>query len=142
MTQKGNPILFVRSPSLQVWDFFCSNHPTVGTQALLDFDWEWKDDRVFALTDKGMFSLSSISLALTFLATHIILSGESYERALDLQPLSPVPQNEIDAILATFRSHKHLFQVSRRGMILAALFPGKNDFCTLFRAKVPVSVSS
>jgi hypothetical protein len=120
------------------------NHPTVGTQSLLDFDWEWKDDRVFAPTDKGMFSPSRISLALTFLATHIILSGESYERVLDPQPLSPVPQNEIDAIVATLRSHKHLFQaqVSQRGTIPAALFPGKNNFCILFQVKAPVSISS
>jgi hypothetical protein len=87
--------------------------------------------------------LSGTSLTLTFLATHIILSGESDERLLDSQSLTPVPQNKINAIVAMLRSHKHLFEatVSRKGTIQDVLFPGHRDFCCLFRVKVPVSIS-
>jgi hypothetical protein len=115
----------------------------VGTQSLLDLDWDWKNDGVFTPADKGMFSLMIISLSLTFIVTHIILSGESNERVLDLQPLSPVPPNEVDVAVTTLKSHKHLFEatVSRAGTIPVALYPGKKDFCCLFQAKVPVSIS-
>ena len=104
------------------------------TQVLHNLDWEWKNDAVFAPMDKGMFSLSSTSLSLTFLVTHIILSGESNEHALDLKPLFPVSQNEVDVIVAMLKNHKHLFQVtvSQAGTISITLFSGKKDFYCLF----------
>jgi hypothetical protein len=68
------------------------------------------------------------------LATYIILSGSSEKIPVDCQPLGPVPQNELDAVVATLTSHKHLFaaNIPQDGRLSCIVCPGYNDFCCLF----------
>jgi hypothetical protein len=81
-------------------------------------------------------------LALTFLATHIIFPDKSEEISIDSRPLGPAPQSEIDAIVSKLKSHKHLYEATftQNDKLPTALGPGRNDFCILFRFKVPVSL--
>jgi hypothetical protein len=93
--------------------------------------------------DKGILSCSCSISTLTFLATHIIFSGESNQNAIDSKPLGPVPQSDIDPIVATLKAHKHLFEARAPQeddeTHNYAVLPGREDFCCMFRVKVPVT---
>jgi hypothetical protein len=93
--------------------------------------------------DKGILSFSCFSPFLMLVATYIIFPGELNEIAVDSRSLGPVPQNEVDATVAKLKGYKHLFEAkaTEDGTPLIAVYPGRNDFCILFRVKVPVSTS-
>jgi hypothetical protein len=93
--------------------------------------------------EKGILSCSCSISTLTSLATHIIFSGESNQNAIDSKPLGPVPQSDIDRIVATLTAHKHLFEARAppEDDDFYTLLPGRSDFCCLFRVKVPVNLS-
>jgi hypothetical protein len=86
--------------------------------------------------DKGIFSFSWwSSSAQTFTATHIVFSGDYQENATDSQPLGPVSPIEVEAIAATLKAHKHLFEAKApedRHQFLVPLLPGRRDFCSLY----------
>jgi hypothetical protein len=74
---------------------------------------------------------------------HIIFSGESNQNAIDLKPLGPVPQSDIDRIVATLKAHKHLLgaRAPPEDDNFYTLLPGWSHFCCLFCVKVPVNHS-
>jgi hypothetical protein len=115
-----------------------------GTQSLNEFDWDWKKDRVTAPMDKGELICCRLISILTFLATHIIFSGEMDMQVVDSAPLGSMPHSEIEPVVATLTAHKHLFEATAPlddEVREPTLLPGCHDFCCLFRVKVPVRLS-
>jgi hypothetical protein len=102
---------------------------------LVDFDWEWKKEWVSALMNKGTLSFSCPTLNLTFLVTHIDFPGESNKLTIYSQPLSLVPQCEVEPLVAKLKAHMHLFEAKAPPddhMFRIPLTPGCRDFCCLF----------
>jgi hypothetical protein len=73
-------------------------------------------------------------------ASDAILLDNSQEIIVDTRPMGPLPQSEVDAICTKLKEHKHLFTAQAK--VTEGACPGHDDFCHLYRIRVPVSSNS